>query len=268
MPPVILPAVHQVHEFIAIEVGTPPGNREVTLDSVSDLLASIRQNGQLVPGIVYPNPEGLTPWLAAAGNRRNFVCNVLGICFKAIALDKAPDESALIKLRLTEDMLRKAMKPFEVACDVQRFIDLKKCTQEDAAHEFGLSPASISKMLRPLRLLTGGVLAMLASGELCRTGGSEIARLAFDKQLAFAERAIKEGWKRDRIVREVQKLLGKRTRQAKPTKITTPGGLTLLVPEGFDYDGVLDELKNAMSRVRKGKKIDEADDAPVLLPAG
>ena len=64
-----------------------PGNRPVTVQDVTNLLASIRRDGQLNAGICYPNRERDGHWVIAAGNRRHFCCDVLGMPFKFIAVE-------------------------------------------------------------------------------------------------------------------------------------------------------------------------------------
>ncbi len=63
-----------------------PGNRVVTPESVSDLLPSMESQGQLVPGIIYPDPEQPGHYFGADCNRRAMVCRILGRKLRAYLL--------------------------------------------------------------------------------------------------------------------------------------------------------------------------------------
>jgi ParB/RepB/Spo0J family partition protein len=136
-------------------------------------------------------------------------------------------------------------------------------TQEELAEQLGISPARVSKVLAVSRRLAPDLQDRVATGELCPTIAYLLCPLDHPQQRELAAR----GLKREAVEREVKKRLGRRVRKARPTKITTAGGVVLLVPDGCDYDAVLDDLREAMKRLRKGRKLGEdAEAAPVLLP--
>jgi ParB-like chromosome segregation protein Spo0J len=137
------------------DVGPAPGNRPVTIEDVKDLLPSMGNPaiGQQLAGIVYLNPDGIPKNLCADGNRRLFVCRVLGLKFKAIVLDKAPSNTELRRIRLTTNFIRKGMTAEQIAADIAAHIEETGDTQEATADYFGISAGYVSKLLDRKNLL-------------------------------------------------------------------------------------------------------------------
>src|SRR5262249_36458855 len=95
-----------------------PDNPEISLAEVTGLLDSMRQDGQLQPGMVYPDPDGQSDWVCGIGNHRLFCCRVLGIDFLAYALDEAVSRREMRRLRLTENTFRQTMTPIKIAEEI------------------------------------------------------------------------------------------------------------------------------------------------------
>ena len=106
---------HRVLEQPTGRFTTLPGNRAITLESVPDLLASIREEGQLVPGLCYPNPDRADHWCIAAGHRRHFCCDILNIPFKFLPVEGDTSPARMVKLSITENVIRQQLSLLELA---------------------------------------------------------------------------------------------------------------------------------------------------------
>lgn len=243
------------------DILTPPGNRPVTPDSVGDLLPSIEAAGQRIPGIVYPHPEQPGKYLCAAGNRRVFCCRILGRSFKAVLLSEPPSEVELIRTRLTENVIRKAMSADEIARDIERYMEVAKATQEQAAEFFGFSKSYVSKLLAPSKRLSPDLHHLHENPAICRDVIRIIAGMPTpDQQRQLAEKVlatIKAGGtvKRDIVERWAAGMKGKRQPKAAPFKVRIDGAVATL-PGDWSWDRVI-ELGNRLVEVgKRGTKIE------------
>ncbi|MCE9564620.1 MAG: ParB/RepB/Spo0J family partition protein [Planctomycetes bacterium] len=210
----------RVLELHTDDVIAAPGNRPVSPDSVSDILPSMQAFGQQVPGIVYLAPDG--KYICGAGHRRLLCCRILGMRFKAILASGPMSEVELIRLRLTENVIRKAMTPREIAADIEQYITLAKVTQAEAAEHFGFSTSKVSKMLS-LKNLAPEIHPLVDSGKLCGDVARIIASLQVGQQKNLADRAVANGWKRDTVEREAKKLRGEKPKVKERCKLEKNG---------------------------------------------
>lgn len=63
--------------------------------AMAEMLESMRQQGQIVPGLVRPTPDGTTPFQIVYGRRRLAAARTLGLKFRAI-IKELTDEQAII----------------------------------------------------------------------------------------------------------------------------------------------------------------------------
>lgn len=211
-------------------VHTPAGNRIPTVETTTDLLASMSTIGQVVPGIIYPHREKSGEWLAAAGNRRAFVCGLLGIPFKALPVDGPVSEADVIRLRLTENVIRKAMHPLEIADDVSAFQRLAGCSQAQAAAQLGLDEATISKAMGISKRLCPDLRPLVENFSLAPSVAYQISRLPeLEVQKDIAAKYLAGHLKRDSVEAVVSsRLHGRKKVKDKPVKGTLPG-LTMIL---------------------------------------
>jgi ParB/RepB/Spo0J family partition protein len=235
-------------------IHTPPGNRTPTVETTTDLLASMANIGQQVPGIVYPH-ERPGEWYAAAGNRRAFVCGLLGIPFKAVPVEGPVSEADVIKIRLTENVIRRAMHPLEIADDVTNYIRLTGATQGAAAAQLGLDEATISKAMGISRRICPDLRPLVENFSLVPSVAYQISRLPdHESQKDVASRYVAGHLKRDSVEAVVsQRLSGKKGKaKEKPVKARTARGLQVVIP-ALDFDTLLAEWKALGDAIKKAQ---------------
>jgi ParB family chromosome partitioning protein len=129
----------------------PEDNRPGDRPGIHQLINSIRDHGQLVPGLVCPHSDWPDKYLILDGVGRWFACDRLGLPFRAGRLAAAVPEVGRIRLRLQHNVIRRNMTPDEIADDAARYMALRQCTQEEAARELHLSSATLSRALTAKR---------------------------------------------------------------------------------------------------------------------
>jgi ParB/RepB/Spo0J family partition protein len=243
-----------VEEFDPADLITPPGNREHDVADVKDLLPSIRAHGQLQPGIVSPAPDRPGRHLVLAGNRRALACKILGLKFKAIRVPGTVTAADLIRIRLTENVIRKGMSPFEIAADLDQYMALTGANQERAADEFGFSPAKVSKLLATDKRACPEVRAAVESGAVVRDVGRILAGLpTAEMQRDLLAKAVAGQLKRDTVVRLAKQMTGLPRRHARPRKLSVDGA-TFVVPGDWPLDRIRDAVTKALHAVEKAIK--------------
>jgi ParB/RepB/Spo0J family partition protein len=161
-------------EFDPSECLPTEDNRPAERAGSNQRRESIQRYGQLVPGSVCPHPTMPGKYLILDGVGRWDDCQKLGITFRAMLHDKAVEEPERIKLRLQYNVIRRNMTPDEIADDASRYMALMKCTQEEAARELSLTPATLSRAMAVSRrippelkdraaLLKPSIVAMIAT---------------------------------------------------------------------------------------------------------
>ena len=217
-----------VLELPTDDVLTPEGNRVVTLETVADLLASIGAEGQLVPALVYPHPDLPGKWLCLGGNRRLFCCRVLGLKLKAVAVEGPVTEERQVKLRLTENVIRKNMSLLEIAEDLQRYMQLTGITsQAEVAAALSMGEPEVSRALRLPKLLDPELHGCVRDFKVGRSVAEMIASLpTHELQRDVMKRVLEgdlRGKKRDAIAREIDRLKGKKPKAQKAVKLACGG---------------------------------------------
>jgi ParB/RepB/Spo0J family partition protein len=205
-----------------------PGNRVPTMELAAPfLLPSIADIGQQVPGIVRPHPVRPGEYEVLAGNLRCFCSNILGKPFKAVLAVGDVSEAGVIKLRLTENEVREAMSPCEVADDLARYQQLADCTQAKLAEQLHLSETMISRTLRMSKNLAPDLRRFVDDFSVRPSSATLIASLpTHDLQRAAMTKAVERSMTRDAVAAMVAVLKGgRKEKQARPAKGRTPGGL-------------------------------------------
>ena len=218
-------APREVLELDPELVQEAPGNRTVDFDSAADaeLLASMRVEGQLIPGIVVEDDSGgLT---CMAGHRRRAACKELGLKFRAIKLTGPVDRARIIEVKLTENVIRKALPKEEVAADILAYMAIKKCSQEEAGRRFGFSASKTSKLVSPVKRWAPDLLEDLPKVGL--DVATKIARLpTHEQQREAINKAIRgpRKMKRDAVGRMVRGMLNEEPRRNRKQRTRLPGG--------------------------------------------
>jgi ParB/RepB/Spo0J family partition protein len=134
-------------------VVAPDGNPTYSPAMVADLVASIREHGQLVPGWVCPSPdlpEGKR--LCLEGNRRREACLSLGLPFWAFDLGRVVPEAERIRLTFSHNFIRRRMRIEEIAERAARYIEITHCTAAEAAKHLNVSAATLSRAFGERRI--------------------------------------------------------------------------------------------------------------------
>lgn len=190
--------------------------QEFSEAELSELIASIRENGLLQPLVVRPSPRAPNRFELVAGERRFRSLQALEWA-DAPAMVREVDDETLLVLALVENLQREALNPLEEAEGFQSLIDRFALTQEEVARAVGKSRPAVANTLR-LLTLPHSVRRMVAAGEL--SPGHARALLAVDDPIqmaTLAKEAVRKGWsvrETERRTRSVKK--GARVRGGKP----------------------------------------------------
>jgi ParB family chromosome partitioning protein len=207
--------------------------QEFSEEELSELIASIRENGLLQPLVVRPSPRSPNHFELVAGERRFRSLQALEWA-DAPAMVREVDDETLLVLALVENLQRQALNPLEEAEGFQSLIDRFALTQEEVARAVGKSRPAVANTLRLLGL-PHSVRRMVAAGELSQ--GHARALLALEDPIqiaAVAKEAAKKGWS----VRETER----RTRTAGKRG----GGRPPASPAGPGADPVIRALEESL----------------------
>ena len=196
-------------ETSRIEVN--PNNPRTRIDDVSDLVASIKENGLMQPITVrwtHKNDKNGIPtgYEVIAGSRRLTACKQLGI-EKMPCIIKTCDDAKAFELATTENLVRENMTAVDEAVAVKKLFDEGKSRIEVAAI-FGKS-AKWAEGRKRIASLGDKALKYLAEGKIT-LGHAEVLSLCdeenVEKWLDTAKWKKPEELKRDILNRE-RKLL-------------------------------------------------------------
>jgi ParB family chromosome partitioning protein len=118
-------------------------------ESLNELADSIREHGLVQPIVVRPLEDGFFQLIA--GERRWRASQRAGLS-RVPALIREAGERAALELALIENLQREDLNPMEEAQAYERLIADFGMTQEEVARRVGKNRATISNMLRLLKL--------------------------------------------------------------------------------------------------------------------
>lgn len=170
-------------------------------EALSELAASIRENGLIQPIIVRKDVDG---YVIIAGERRYRAVESLGwTSIDAIVKDIRELEAA--KLAIIENVQREDLNPMEEAEAYRMLRDHYALTQELISSAVGKSRSYISNLLR-LLALPDDVQASISSGEMTAAHGKLLAGIEEEEKQAEIAKKIRE---EKLSVRQTQELLEK-----------------------------------------------------------
>ncbi len=187
--------------------------RVFTESELSDLAASIRENGLLQPLVVRPSPQGGDRYELVAGERRFRALTMLEWAETPVVVRDADDETLLV-LALVENLQREALNPIEEAEGYQALSEQFGMKTAEVARSVGKDRSTVANLLRLLSL-PPSIRKLVEEGALSQ--GHARALLTIDDPVVAADlarRAAREGWS----VREVER----RSSQAKKSKRREP----------------------------------------------
>ena len=152
-----------------------------------ELAGSLREHGLLQPITVRPNPNGETPYILIAGERRWRAMKLLEWGeVHAIVRDGLSDREAS-SLQLLENIVRQDLNPVEEAQALQRFVD-SGATVQDVAKSLGWQPYAVVWRVQMLGA-RDDVLHMVSQGQMTASMAYALSRLTGNGQ-ARALRAM------------------------------------------------------------------------------
>lgn len=160
---------------------------------LSELAASIEENGLLQPLVVRPSPSTEGRFELVAGERRFRALKLIGWADAPVLVRDASDETLLV-LALVENLQREALSPLEEAEGYRSLGERFDMTQAEIARAVGKSRSAVANFLRLLNL-PPSVRRLLESGELSM--GHARALLAVEDSVRagrLARTAVQDGW--------------------------------------------------------------------------
>jgi len=180
----------------------PRGN--ITSESISELVESIREHGILEPLLVAKTPAG---YQIISGERRWQAAKVLGLT-KVPAVVKEVDSQKMLQLALVENVQRSELNPLERARAFRRLKDEFGLSWSEIARKIGKSVAYVVNTVNLLKLpdaLKDGLLAgLISEGHARALGGIEDTRLMIEayKMVLKEKASVRRAEEIGRLIRE------------------------------------------------------------------
>ncbi len=161
----------------------------VRVESLDELVASVRRHGVLQPLLLRPHPAVPGRFQIIAGERRWRAAQVAGLHEVPASVRALSDQDAAAAA-LVENLLREDLDPMEEAEGFSRMIRDFEYTQEVVATIIGKSRSHVANTLR-LLTLPEGVQALIRAGQL--SAGHARALVGHSSPDALAQRVIAAG---------------------------------------------------------------------------
>jgi len=239
----------------------PSQPRKSFLDSeIQRLATSIAARGVLQPLRVIRD-EQRQVWVILTGESRYRAAKLAGLeAVPCIPVAGELSEAERLADQLTENDVRRDLKPLEAAHALARLKVLKGCTAKALVAEYGFSGAAISKA-EALLSLPSDVQGLIGFGlgKIPPATGYELSRLPDEQsQRELAQDIISKRLSRDAVVEAVRGRIGKRNVTPKAGRLSCKlgGGISVTVTSGepLTFQALLmafDQLR------RQAKKLSE-----------
>lgn len=155
---------------------------------LKDLSDSIRQHGVIMPIVVNDNKDGT--YMIIAGERRFRASKLAGLKTIPVVIRNYSDRE-ISEISLIENLQREDLNPIEAATAMKQLMTEHKLTQDELAERLGKSRPAIANTLRLLNLCPE-VTALVSEGKLSAGHARTIVALPADKQIDFANDAVKQ----------------------------------------------------------------------------
>ncbi|OGO90288.1 MAG: chromosome partitioning protein ParB [Coxiella sp. RIFCSPHIGHO2_12_FULL_44_14] len=174
--------------------------RQMSQDALQELADSIRAQGIIQPIVVRKTEVGFE---IIAGERRWRAAQLAGLSEVPVVIRELTDEAALA-ISLIENIQRQDLNVIEEAGALQRLLDEFHMTHQEVAVAVGRSRASVTNLLRLLKLNTD-VLLLVEQGHLDMGHARALLALEDQKQSDVANHIVE----RALSVREAENLIRK-----------------------------------------------------------
>jgi ParB-like chromosome segregation protein Spo0J len=162
-----------------------------------------------------------------AGNTRYFAALQIGLKALPCIVEDEPADPARLLIELVKDNeLHRPYTPLERARNVLRLVELKGCTQGEAARLLGIGESDGAKAVSVLKRFPADLHALIGDGEgkvpfTCAYVLSRVPDEAKVRELA--DKIVKGLMTRDRLEPVVATLLGKKAKKEKPVTVREEG---------------------------------------------
>jgi ParB family transcriptional regulator, chromosome partitioning protein len=189
-------------------------------EALEQLARSIGQLGIIQPITVRAQADGR--YEIIAGERRFRASRLAGLSVIPAFIREA-DTEAMLEMALVENVQREELNPVEVAQGYQRLIEECDLTQEEVANKVGKSRATITNLLRLLKL-PASVQVRLRDGQLSIGHARALVSLdSVEVQTKLADQVVAQGLSVRAVERLVKKWLARDQDAAPPAiQIRTP----------------------------------------------
>ena len=250
-------------------VADNPENPEARAGDVTELAASMRQVGQLQPGLVVTarafleaHPEhtdtiGDRAWVLLAGHRRKAAAREAGLeVLEVLERDGERMDEAV----LHENMHRLALSPIEEAESFQRVMQRNDLSQRQMAEHAGISQSYLAKRLHLLKLpetlrraVDAGVVAPSVGVAIVRENEAEVLT-ELEAVLTKTEPDLTQSWAVTSAVREASATVRRRQALLAAQEKARTEGVTVVE----DPDATFGAWKLGDHRLRDEAQIEQA----------
>lgn len=178
---------------------------EITPESVSDLVPSIKSKGLIQRIAIVNDPKGKSSdprYIVVAGNRRLVACRVIGERQIPCELFKCSEAEAR-QLTLIENLKRKDAEPIYVAKVIQTLREKDKLTTEEIAAEIGMPESWVVRRAKLIDLAPEWTTAVQDGTINCTTDllekasryTQEIQKEAFEEIVDSYDTSVRLSWR-------------------------------------------------------------------------
>ncbi|MEO8100381.1 MAG: ParB/RepB/Spo0J family partition protein [Acidobacteriota bacterium] len=187
-------------------------------ERLEELAASIRAHGIIQPIVVRKGGKG---YQIIAGERRWRAAQLAGLSDVPVVIQEVTDKD-LLEIALIENIQREDLNPIETARAFEKLSHELGLSQEEIGHRTGKDRATISNLIRLLRL-PQEVQQLVVEGKISMGHARAILGLhSPDDQVALARKAATHGMSVRQVEVQVQVLMGDRPSSKKAEKPQDP----------------------------------------------
>lgn len=220
--------------------------------SLEGLAGTMKELGQLVPIIVYPENEW---FVIEEGERRFRAAKLIGWpSLKALIKKPEQNEADLLMRQLVVNAQREENTPIERARAFQRLIALNGGSATKVAQLSGTSKGTISQLVK-LLTLDAAIQAKVASGEISRSAAYELAGVKNSAEQAdMASRIASKEMTREQVKSQTNAAKNASPPLARITLTLSPEMQVTICGVDISAANVLKTLETLVTKARKAIK--------------
>ena len=228
-------------------------------DKRAELAATLRDNGQLVPVIVWPDSDGF--YLLDGHCRVDALAELGCSTVEAQVLDQPPSRAEALVQALICNTQREELSSLELAQAIYELREETGWTATQSAARLGMSDTTVSRLLS-LLALPEPIQEFIRSGRLAASTAAELVKVADPaKQAELAQAAVNGELSRDaasaqvkRAKRNVENGSKPRTRKQKRAVMPLGDGRSVTVSgKGLSLERLIAWLEELLAKARKAR---------------